>query len=76
MKKDVCEIDWTVVVSVNAQTLTATFVRGAYQKQILAFGAHITGLQETRTHKKGVYEYDDFIIAFSPSLKGKFGCEI
>ena len=70
------EIDWTIVVSVNAQTLSAVFVREGYQKQILAYGAHITGLQETRTRKKGIYEYEDFIIAYSPSIKGKFGCEI
>ena len=69
-------LQWLLVVSVNAQTLTATFVRSAYEHQFLAYGAHIIGLQETRTHKKGIFEYDNYIIAYSPAVKGKFGCEI
>ena len=60
----------------NAQTLKEPAKRASYEKQVLCRKLHVSGWQETRSEKKGLYDYKEFVLAVAPACRGQFAVEL
>ena len=66
------KVAWLLIVSSMPKSLHF-LIREGYDKQFLAYGAHVVGLQETHAICRGVNGFKTFIVAFCPAVKASSG---